>query len=97
MAGATSIHDNIVEKHYTEVCSNPSNQRLNDLFNHNGVSLKSKKKSSLTSSASPLFFNVTLKWNEKPFGYGLLAWIAYMRHIYECKSVKEKETFEYDS
>ena len=40
---------------------------------------------------------VTLKGNEKPFGYGLLAWIAYMRHIYECNSVKEKETFEYDS
>ena len=22
---------------------------------------------------------------------------SYMRYIYECKSVKEKETFEYDS
>ena len=35
------------------LCANPSNQRLNDLFNQNGVSLKSKNKSSLTSSASP--------------------------------------------
>jgi len=40
---------------------------------------------------------VTLREKEKPFGYGLMARIAYMRYIYECKSVKEKETFEYDS
>ena len=38
-----------------------------------------------------------LKGNEKPFGYGLQARIAYMSYTYECKSVKEKETFEYDS
>ena len=37
----------------TFLCANPSNQRLNDLFNQNGVSLKSKNKFSLASSVSP--------------------------------------------
>ena len=69
------------------LCANPSNQRLNDLFYHNGVSLKSTKKAS-----SRLF--VTLKGNEETFGYGLMTRIAYMCHIYDWKSVKEKETFE---
>ena len=38
------------------LCANPSNERLNDLFYHNGVSLKSKKKSSFISLPSHLVY-----------------------------------------
>ena len=42
------------------LCADSSNQRFNDLFNQNGVSLKSKNKFSLTSSA-------TSPWNGRQF------------------------------